>query len=159
MKDLSEFRVGLIDIDGKLPNLALMKISGYYKSLTVPVEFVHPEHKYSKIYASALFTKSLKKCQQLIKVYGDDLIDIGGTGYDIDKKLPPEIEDMRPDYDLYSKESLVNRMRGISSKESKMAKAEIIANAGIGFSSRGCIRNCPFVLFQERRGSSGKHQN
>lgn len=143
--------IGLIDVDGKLPNLALMKISSFYKALGEKVEFVQPGHKYLKIYASALFTKSYKKCLQLKALYGN-LIEIGGTGFDIDKKLPPEMEVMAPDYELYSKESLYNRMRGIGSKETKLAKAEVIAKAGIGFSSRGCIRKCPFCFVPRKEG-------
>ena len=51
--------IGLIDVDGKLPNLALMKISNYYKSMGEQVEFVRPDsrkHEYDKIYASSIFT-------------------------------------------------------------------------------------------------------
>ena len=35
--------IGLIDIDSKIPNLALMKISSYYKSIGEEVEFVQEE--------------------------------------------------------------------------------------------------------------------
>lgn len=35
--------IGLIDVDGKLPNLALMKISRYYKQMGEKVEFVRPD--------------------------------------------------------------------------------------------------------------------
>lgn len=79
--------IGLIDIDGKLPNLALMKISAYYKSFGEQVEFVRPDvgkDTYEKIYASALFTKSKKECEHLQEYYGDR-IEIGGTGWDIKK--------------------------------------------------------------------------
>lgn len=34
--------IGLIDVDGKLPNLALMKISSFYKAEGQSVEFVRP---------------------------------------------------------------------------------------------------------------------
>lgn len=46
--------IGLIDVDGKLPSLALMKISSFYKAQGETVEFVQPGRKYSKIYASTL---------------------------------------------------------------------------------------------------------
>lgn len=32
--------IGLIDVDSKIPNLALMKLSTYYKSIGETVEFV-----------------------------------------------------------------------------------------------------------------------
>lgn len=50
--------IGLIDIDSKIPNLALMKISSYYKSPGEKVEFVQTGKNYDKIYASAVFTRS-----------------------------------------------------------------------------------------------------
>ena len=41
--------IGLIDIDGKLPNLALMmKISSFFKALGEQVEFVKPGRKSKK---------------------------------------------------------------------------------------------------------------
>ena len=86
--------IGLIDVDGKLPNLALMKISNYYKSMGEQVEFVRPDsrkHEYDKIYASSIFTKSKIECQKLLEYY-EDRIEIGGTGWDIEKRLPKEIE-------------------------------------------------------------------
>lgn len=50
--------IGLIDVDSKIPNLALMKISSYYKSLGEQVEFVQAGVNYDKIYASTVFTRS-----------------------------------------------------------------------------------------------------
>jgi hypothetical protein len=35
--------IGLIDVDSRIPNLALMKISGYYKSQGEQVEFGYEE--------------------------------------------------------------------------------------------------------------------
>lgn len=145
--------IGLIDIDSKLPNLALMKISNYYKSLGEEVEFVREEQKYEKLYASAIFTKSKGKCQELKNKYGD-LIKIGGTGWNIEKQLPKAIEKMKPDYSLYTAEMIYKRIKGgIGLKESKYKKAETIVNAGLGFTSRGCIRNCGFCFVPKKEGS------
>jgi hypothetical protein len=145
--------IGLIDVDGKLPNMALMKISSYYKSLGEEVEFVKPKVRYEKIYASSIFTRSEKKCGDLEEVYGDR-IEIGGTGYgDIQKTLPPVIDSCRPDYDLYKVKDILPRLRGIGTRQQKQQKAEQIVNAGCGFSSRGCIRNCGFCLVPKKEGS------
>ena len=73
-------RIGLIDVDGRLPNLALMKISAYYKSVGEQIEFVRADarrNEYDKIYASALFSKSEAECRHLQEYYGDR-IEIGG---------------------------------------------------------------------------------
>ncbi|HML37013.1 MAG TPA: radical SAM protein [Bacillota bacterium] len=143
--------IGLIDVDGTLPNMALMKISTYYKSLGETVEFVQPKVKYEKIYASAIFTRSRKKCEDLLAIYGDR-IEIGGTGWDLEKKLPPEIESCKPDYDLYTTEMIYRRIRGILSREQKWKKADQIVKAGLGCTSRGCVRNCGFCLVPKSEG-------
>lgn len=143
--------VGLIDVDSKIPNLALMKISNYFKSSGEEVEFVKEDGKYEKIYASAIFTKSKHECEKLKDTYGE-LIEIGGTGWDIKKVLPEEIEKTKPDYDLYNAEMIYKRIKGIMTKETRMKKAETIVNAGIGFTSRGCIRNCAFCFVPKKEG-------
>lgn len=149
-------KIGLIDVDGKLPNLALMKISSFYKSAGEEVEFVHPNAKkdeYEKIYASAIFTKSFQECQHLEEYY-EERIEIGGTGYgDITKRLPEEIEKMKPDYDLYTAEKIKTKIKGIMTRQRKSQKAQQIVDAGIGFTSRGCIRNCPFCFVPKKEGS------
>lgn len=50
--------IGLIDVDSKIPNLALMKISKYYKDNGEQVEFVQQDKEYERIFASAIFTSS-----------------------------------------------------------------------------------------------------
>lgn len=143
--------IGLIDIDSKIPNLALMKISSYYKNLGEEVEFVQVNKKYEKIFASAVFTRSKSECEKLLEVYGDK-VEIGGTGWDINKVLPNEIEYSEPDYDLYSAEEIASRMRGIMTKERKLQKATEIVSAGMGFTSRGCVRECGFCFVPKKEG-------
>jgi hypothetical protein len=143
--------IGLIDVDSKIPNLALMKLSSYYKSLGEEVEFVQPNKQYEKIFASAIFTRSKDICSKLQEQYGDK-IEIGGTGWDIKKELDPVIEHMKPDYELYTAEMIAARMRGIMTKQRKFEKATEIVNAGIGFTSRGCIRNCKFCFVPKKEG-------
>lgn len=150
--------IGLIDIDGKIPNLALMKISTYYKSFGEEVQWVQEDGHYEKIYASSIFTRSHDKCEKLIKKYGDK-IEIGGTGWDIKKNLLPEIESCKADYDLYSPEMIASRIRVIGTKEHKLRKATEIVNAGIGFTSRGCVRKCPFCFVPVKEGSLKQDQD
>lgn len=144
--------IGLIDVDSKIPNLALMKISNYYKSMGEQVEFVRPDRKYEKIFASAIFTRSYDECLKLQDFYGDK-IEIGGTGWDIHKELEPQIEHMKPDYDLYTIDEIASRMKGIGTKEHKLQKATEIVNAGMGFTSRGCVRNCGFCFVPKKEGA------
>lgn len=147
-------KIGLIDVDGKLPNLALMKISKYYKIMGEQVEFVRPDatrNTYDKIYASAIYQKSQNDCRMLQEYFGDR-IEIGGTGWDIEKRLPTEIESMKPDYDLYTADMIYPKIKGIMTRERKKAKAQQIVDAGIGFTSRGCIRKCPFCFVPKKEG-------
>lgn len=144
-------RIGLIDVDSRLPNLALMKISSYYKSEGCTVEFVKAGEEYDKIYASVIFTRSRHECENLIDYYGDK-IEIGGTGWDLNKVLPEEIEQIKPDYNLYTVDDIVLRIKGISTSQRKLEKATEIVNAGMGFTSRGCIRNCPFCFVPTKEG-------
>lgn len=144
--------IGLIDVDSKIPNLALMKISSYYKGLGDSVEFVQGNKTYDRIFASAIFTRSYDTCVSLKEKYGD-VIDIGGTGWDLKKVLPERIETSKPDYDLYTPEMIANRMRGIMTKQRKLEKATEIVNAGMGFTSRGCVRQCGFCFVPKKEGA------
>lgn len=117
----------LIDIDSKIPNLALMKISHYHKDRRDNVGFniSNPD----KIYASVIFKKNKHKVDGLHLMYPDAEIDIGGSGYDLHKSLPQEIEDLSPDYSLYPD-----------------------CDTYYGFVSRGCIRNCHFYIVPKKEG-------
>lgn len=154
--------IGLIDVDGKLPNLALMKISSYCKNLGLDIEFVQQDKKYDLIFASCLFTWNKHLCKKLEIKYGEKIF-IGGTGYDFEEidgnlvqtrrtVLPNEIEHCKPDYDLYTAEVLYPRIKAKGKKENRMKKAVEIANMGIGRTSIGCVRNCQFCIVVQKEG-------
>lgn len=122
-------RIGLIQIDGKLPNLALMKISAWHKAQGHEVIFPYEYNNLfignvDKVYASVVFTENRKQAESYERAGAD----VGGTGWNLTKKLPPEIEIMKPDYTLYD------------------------IDYGIGFTSRGCIRKCNFCVVPEKEG-------
>ena len=116
--------IGIYDVDSKIPNLALMKISQWYKSQGNSVDLYNPLwlDTYDKIYASKVFNYS----------DGSNLLPermtIGGTGWDIHKTLPQEIEDCIPDYSLYKYKH------------------------SIGFTMRGCRFRCKFCVVPEKEG-------
>lgn len=107
---------------------------------------------YDKIFASAVLAKSKEKCEQLQMVY-EDRITIGGTGVDNKLRLPAEIESCKVDYDLYTVEMIEKRTKGIMTKAARRLKAQQIVDAGIGFTSRGCVRQCKFCFVPEKEGS------
>lgn len=120
-------RIGLIDVDGKYPNFALMKISAYHKIKGDHVEWADRIFgDYDKVYSSKVFT--FTPDYEYIGLRTKE-IHKGGTGYDISSVLPDHIEQMDPDYSIYPK-----------------------CNFSIQFFSRGCIRNCPFCLVREKEG-------
>ncbi len=130
-------KVLLIDVDSKIPNLALMKISAYHKAQGNDVGFTNTDNP-DLVYASIIFKKNKHKVDGLPFMYPNAKIDIGGSGYDLKKKLPDEIEFMKPDYSLYPG-----------------------CDYSIGFSSRGCIRNsktCPFCIVPIKEGKFQRNQ-
>lgn len=110
-------KLGIIDadlIDGgtRHPNLALMKVSSYYKSKGWKVELLLDYKNldnYNKIVISKVFTftkvspnifKDGVLHEEQPEKYLKDNIEIGGTGFYFDKapNLPDEIEHIMPDY-------------------------------------------------------------
>lgn len=91
-------KVGLIDVDShNFPNLPLMKISAWHKTLNDEVEFVQPFGVYDKVYISKVFTES----EEPEIAYQSKEVVRGGSGYDLHNRLPYEIEHIYPDYSLY----------------------------------------------------------
>jgi hypothetical protein len=88
----------IIDIDSKIPNLALKKIEKYH--LDKGDNIYWNDNLMASIadrtYVSCIFTKNKHLCDN---ISGNDVI-IGGTGYDIYKKLPKEIDEIKPKINL-----------------------------------------------------------
>lgn len=165
--------IGLVDVDSKIPNLALMKLSAYFKQNGEQVRLYSSPGCYRKrisnmgeirklaeivgkecneIYASSIFSRSAPALKILSETCGEK-IRIGGTGSATPgMQLEEQIERQKPDYALYSPEDIAVRMNGIGTKEHKLAKATEIVNAGHGFTSRGCIRSCPFCMVPKCEG-------
>jgi hypothetical protein len=146
-------RIGLIDVDGKLVNLALMKLSTYHKRLgdTVVLNPLSPEGL-DRTYVSLIFTKSRQKAIHRYSHFPN--VSFGGTGYSLTTTLPPEVEGTPPDYDLYSVEDVYNSIKQRpGSKESIWEKAAQIQGSGIGFTTRGCPRKCSFCAVPTKEGA------
>ncbi len=124
----------LIDVDGRLPNLALMKLSAYHrqKGHTVRLEkrdcFLEGP---DRVYASTVFYTplSVRRNRRLLRHYGDKLT-LGGTGEDISSHLPDAVEALHADYTLYPE----------------------LGDRAIGFITRGCPFDCPFCVVPPKEG-------
>ncbi len=106
------------------PNLALMKLSAYHKAKGDDVYLNFPLRQADITYASCVFTWNTKRRNEV-----PDGATIGGSGIDLKAELPPEVEHIMPDYSLYS---------GV--------------DFSLGFTSRGCIRKCPWCIVPEKEG-------
>lgn len=135
-------RIKLVDIDSRFreskrrgkvfPNLALMKLSAFYKKRGDIVGFDVGSPDVTFI--SCVFTKNAKYIDE-IKRDIDSNWSIGGSGVSMVNNLTPEIEFMRPDYSLYPSEY------------------------SMGFTTRGCIRKCPFCIVHQKEGDFRRHQH
>lgn len=131
---MTEKNIKLIDVDSEIPNLALMKISKYYKDKGHNVGW--NISKPDKIFASVVFKKNKHLVDGLKFFYPDADIIIGGTGYKNQKKLDEQIENKKPDYSLYPD-----------------------IDYSLGFTSRGCIRNCDFCVVRQKEGVYKRHRH
>lgn len=144
-------RIGLIDFDGVQVNLALMKLSAWFKSkgATVLLNNFLPS-QVDMVFVSVLFERNKLKAAKLGRLYHSCPIFFGGTGWDTAAVLPTEIENSLPDYNLYTVNDIYPRLRGIATRESKMKKAQTIVDAGISFLYRGCVRQCSFCTVPKK---------
>lgn len=139
-------RIGLIDADlldngTRFPNLALMKLSGFFKNeLNCDVELISEYDSgltdaYDRIFLSKVFDYTF---------VDDDLINhpnviSGGSGFNRTDPLPDVIEHCRPDYTLYE-QHIKNDMKH------KKSYWNNYQNNSIGFATRGCFRKCAFCI-------------
>jgi hypothetical protein len=127
-------QISVIDIDTLdskrrfvFPNLALMKLSAWHKMHGDTI--LLNSFDANKAYISSVF--SWRKSQALAAysaLQNKMEVEMGGSGIDIYKVLPDEIENIKPDYTLYD------------------------IDYGLGFLQRGCIRKCPFCLVPKKEG-------
>ena len=123
-------RIGFVDVDGhNFPNLALMKLATYHKQRGDEVEWAFPLLPYDRVYMAKVFTFT----QDDITAYQTDDIVRGGTGYDLQSKLPADVENCYPDYSIYG-----------------------ITDTAYGYLTRGCPRGCRFCIVAEKEGKQSK---
>ena len=127
-------RIALIDVDGhNYPNLALMKISGYFKSCGHDVEWYNPESYYDVCFKSKVFSFTSDPNTDI----NAGLVVEGGTGYhypDGGTPLPREIEHFKPDTSIY------------------WEKIPATKSTAYGFLTRGCPRGCEFCVVGHKEG-------
>jgi len=108
--------------DSLIANIPLMKIASYYGADNVDWYYPLNHLNYEKIYYSKIFNFTYKLDRQ-----GEMIT--GGTGHDLKKKLPGDIEKCQPEYKIYRD-----------------------CDYSLQYFSRGCIRKCPFCVVYEKEG-------
>lgn len=124
--------VCLIDVDSKIPNLALMRASTYHKQRGDNVKlgydplFDHPDLAYaSKIFDFTPEPEYMPDCE-ILK---------GGSGYDLTAKMPfDDYDRIMPDYSLYSRNDYA-----------------------LGRFTRGCPNKCPWCVVPKMDGNVVRH--
>ena len=117
-------KILLIDFDSKIPNLALLKLSAFHKSRGDSVFLNNGCGDPDKVYVSCIYSQNGPQVRGLTTMYPN--VEIGGSGISLTKALPDEIEHTCPDYELYD------------------------MNYSMGFTSRGCVRRCPFCIVHRK---------
>lgn len=131
-------RVLLFHLDGKLPNLALMRISAHHRALGDEVELVRtgqPERTLwdqvdppGAVYGSAIFLKSRPTCERLLHAYPNAIV--GGTGWSLSSRLEDlGIVTLQTDYSIYPQ-----------------------FRQSLGFTQRGCRLKCSFCVVPQKEG-------
>lgn len=117
--------VGLFDLDRTgFPNVALMKLSAWHKAQGDTVLPLNSGERADRRYGSAVFSWNRRKAAALTAIGAI----VGGSGVDLQNKLPSHVEAMRPDYSLYG------------------------LDYGVGYLMRGCIWRCDFCVVPQKEG-------
>lgn len=129
-------RVRLTQIDGKLPNLALMKLSAWHKERGDEVHFSRSpyrgifEPEYDRVYGSAIFDFSTERVSRLRLEFPGVIV--GGTWNTAD---PTTVEDLIGDEFAGLDYSFWPDFTG-----------------SLGFTARGCRLRCGFCVVPKKEG-------
>lgn len=132
---MSQARTILIQLDGKLPNLALMRIAAEERRAGRDVELRdYPERQLwdtgrERVFASAIFTKSKPRAEAVLRHWRGAAV--GGTGWSVSSRLEDIGIETRGqlDYSIYPH-----------------------WRSSIGFTQRGCRLQCPFCIVPRKEG-------
>ena len=128
--------VRITHIDGKLPNLALMRISAFHREQGHSIHFAREverglfEPEYGVVYGSCIFRFSEHRLERFMKAFPSAIL--GGTGTFSLKQVEDIVtRDVSLDYSLYPEFA-----------------------ASIGFTQRGCRLSCKFCVVPQKEGKN-----
>jgi hypothetical protein len=136
-------RVLLLHLDGKIPNLALLRIAGHHRAAGDEVVLQYGaqfgtlfDPDADSVYASAVFIATRPLVARLFQVYPQAIV--GGTGWSITRTVE-DIGIVRRgplDYSIYPR-----------------------YQSSIGFTQRGCRLRCPFCVVGGKEGAVAEEQS
>lgn len=128
--------IRLTQLDGKLPNLALMKLAHWHRAQGDEVHLAHTispsmfEPNYDAVYGSAIFQWTSRSAQRLKEVFPNAVV--GGTGtnesHTVEQALGTGVYE-HYDYSIYPRYEF-----------------------SLGFTQRGCRLNCGFCVVPAKEG-------
>lgn len=136
-------KVMLLQLDGKMPNCALMRLASHHKKDLVAfdraptVESILRDDwsPYDRIYASLIFERTRPVAEALLARYPQAIV--GGTGYSLTSKLEDfGVTTTEQDYSIYP-----------------------LFQDSIGFSQRGCRLNCSFCVVPRKEGKVSEERS
>jgi hypothetical protein len=129
--------IRLTQIDGKLPNLALMKLAAYYRERGDVIHFSKHidrdmlEPSYDRVYGSAIFSFSAERVAAFLREFPDAIV--GGTYNILDN-------------------TTVEQMLGTDLSEQCDYSIYPGFDGSIGFTQRGCRLKCGFCVVPKKEG-------
>jgi len=130
-------RVRLTQLDGALPNLALMKLAHWHRERgdeVVTTRVIEPnlfEDRYDRVYGSAIFDFSQSRLERFRKVWPDAIVGGTGSGSPVTVESITGIEHRGVDYSGYQD-----------------------FTDSIGFTQRGCRLKCKFCVVPQKEGKN-----
>jgi hypothetical protein len=132
-------KVLLLHLDGRLPNLALMRLAAHHRAAGDDVVLRHagnaaavePElgdPKWDRVYGSLIFERTRALGERVACIYPGAVL--GGTGWDFTTTVEQLGVAAAPDYSVYPK-----------------------YRQSIGFTQRGCRLRCPFCVVPRKEGA------
>lgn len=128
----------LLQLDGKLPNLALMRLATHHRQRGDTVVLRHAanarslqprfDESFDQVYGSLIFTRTRELAEMAERIYPQ--IVLGGTGWDLTRTLESiDVTTTTLDYSDYP-----------------------TWRSSLGFTQRGCRLNCSFCVVPRKEG-------
>lgn len=147
----------LIDVDSIMPNLAQTQISRHHKLRGDEVSLNNPNEP-GIVYISCVFKENRKLALGRATLYPDAEVYVGGSGINY-SWLPEEIQKQYPDYSLYNGKVCQKCAHLVNYCKCRHGPTPGDIFYSLGFTTRGCIRYCPFCIVHEKEGGIMRWQH